>query len=34
MVGVGLGEDRADRRGEHLRLPFGTTASTLRMKWV
>jgi hypothetical protein len=32
VLGVGLGEDGADRGGDPSALPFGTRASTLRMK--
>ena len=34
MLGVGLGEDGADRGGDHLGVALGTRASTLRMKWT
>ena len=32
VLGVGLGEDGADRCGDHLGVAIGTTARTLRMK--
>jgi len=34
FVLAGLGEDRADRRGDHLVVALLTFASTLRMKWT